>query len=340
MTALVASLGRIRSFDPVLLALLVGLALLVALVPDQAVRSAIFVGRNFLSVLPFLLASVALAAYATASDADNLIARAFTGSVPAMILLAALMGALSPFCSCGVIPVIAALLAVGVPLAPVMAFWLSSPLMDPSMFLLTAGTLGLGFAVAKTVATVGVGLVSGFGTLALQRAGLIGDALRPEVGNGGCAGAKVRRPKTVVWAFWREPERRAKFASGAARSFAFLGKWLVVAFLLESLMLAYVPADLIAHVAGGAGPGPILLAALVGVPAYLNGTAALPLVAGLIEQGMSPGAAMAFLVGGGVTSIPAMLAVAAIARPPVLATYLGFALIGAVLSGIAYALVA
>jgi uncharacterized membrane protein YraQ (UPF0718 family) len=46
-------------------------------------------------------------------------------------------------------------------------------------------------------------------------------------------------------------------------------------------------------------------AALVGVPAYLNGTAALPLAAGLIDEGMSPGAAMAFLVGGGVTSIPA-----------------------------------
>ena len=66
-----------------------------------------------------------------------------------MVVFASLMGALSPFCSCGVIPLIAALLASGVPLAPVMAFWLASPLMDPSMFLITTGVLGLQFAIAK-----------------------------------------------------------------------------------------------------------------------------------------------------------------------------------------------
>jgi uncharacterized membrane protein YraQ (UPF0718 family) len=338
MTALAASFGRLRNVDPALAGLILGTALLAALAPDQAARTVAFVARNLLGVLPFLVASVALAAYAGASGADNLIARAFTGSLPLMIVLAALTGALSPFCSCGVIPIIAALLAMGVPLAPVMAFWLSSPLMDPSMFVLTAGTLGFGFALAKTIAAIGVGLLGGFGTAALVRAGLIGEPLRHGVGNGGCAGGKVRQPKGVVWTFWRETERRAKFAGSALTTFCFLGKWLAVAFFLESLMLAYVPGDLVARVAGDGGLGSIAIAAFVGVPAYLNGIAALPLVAGLMQQGMSGGAAMAFLVGGGVTSIPAAIAVAAIARPPVFSAYLAFATAGAVLSGIGYSL--
>ena len=50
------------------------------------------------------------------------------------IVIASLGGALSPFCSCGVVPLVAGLLAAGVPLPVVMAFWLSSPLMDPEMF--------------------------------------------------------------------------------------------------------------------------------------------------------------------------------------------------------------
>jgi uncharacterized protein len=338
MTALAASLVHVRKLDPVLSAVVAAVAVLAVLSPEQAARSVSFVFGNLVGILPFLLVSIGLAAYAGASGADNLIARAFTGSVPVMILAAALVGAVSPFCSCGVIPIIAALLVMGVPLAPVMAFWLSSPLMDPSMFVLTAGTLGFGFATAKTVAAIGVGLLGGFGTVALERAGLVGDPLRPGVGNGGCAGAKVRQPKRVVWTFWQERERRIRFAGGAIKAFVFLGKWLIVAFFLESLMLAYVPADLIVHVAGGSGLGPIIVGALIGIPAYLNGTAALPLVAGLMEHGMSPGAAMAFLVGGGVTSIPAAIAVAAIARAPVFAAYLGFATVGAVLSGIGYAL--
>jgi uncharacterized membrane protein YraQ (UPF0718 family) len=237
-----------------------------------------------------------------------------------------------------VIPVIAALLAIGVPLPPVMAFWLASPLMDPAMFLVTAGTLGTTFALGKTLAAIGVGLVGGFGTLALSRFGALAQPLRDGVGNGGCGGAIVRSPKEVVWAIWREPARVRKFLTKAAESASFLGKWLLVAFVLESLMLRWLPAEQVSALLGGNGLGAILMAVAVGVPAYLNGYAALPLVAGLIAKGMAPGVGMAFLVAGGVTSTPAMLAVAAVARVPVFAAYLAFSVVGATLAGYLYGL--
>ena len=74
----------------------------------------------------------------------------------------------------------------------------------------------------------------------------------------------------------------------------------------------------------------------MGVPAYLNGYAALPLVSGLIDQGMASGAGLAFLVAGGVTSIPAAIAVWALARWPVFVSYILFSLTGAFLSGIMF----
>jgi uncharacterized membrane protein YraQ (UPF0718 family) len=235
-----------------------------------------------------------------------------------------------------VIPLIAALLTMGVPLAPVMAFWLASPVMDPAMFAVTAGTLGLDFAIAKTAAAIGVGLFGGFGVLTLGRGGWLTDPLRPGVGNGGCGGAKLRNPKAPVWAFWREVPRREKFGSEALKSALFLGKWLTLAFLLESLMLAYVPAEAVAGLLGGDSLAPIALATLVGVPAYLNGYAALPLVSGLIAQGMAPGAGLAFLVAGGVSSIPAAIAVWALARREVFALYLGFAFVGSFAAGLTF----
>ncbi len=120
---------------------------------------------------------------------------------------------------------------------------------------------------------------------------------------------------------------------GAARA---CGKWLTLAFVLESLMIAYIPNNLIASIAGDGSVLSILAATLVGIPSYLNGNAALPLVAGLMEKGMAPGAVMAFLVVGGVTSIPAALAVWAIARRMVFAAYLAFATASALLSGIVF----
>lgn len=327
------------SLDPAWAAIAALFAVIAIVSPLQAAASAAFTARAVWGVLPFFAASIALTAYAKASGAENLIARAFTGHAGLMVLFASLMGALSPFCSCGVIPAIAALLATGVPLAPVMAFWLASPLMDPSMFLLTAGVLGFPFAVAKTAAAVGMGLLGGFGTMALQRGGLLtGTPLRDGVGNGGCAGAKIRKPHAVVWRYWQEAGRRDAFWGNFRQNALFLGKWLVLAFVLESLMVAYIPSDLVARVAGDGSALSIVGATLVGIPSYLNGNAALPLVGGLMEMGMAPGAAMAFLVGGGVTSIPAALAVWAIARREVFATYIAVATVGAVASGLVFQL--
>ncbi len=301
--------------------------------------SAKFMVVQFGLVLPFLALAVGLAAYAKASSADRLIARAFSGHVAFMILMAALLGGLSPFCSCGVIPLIAALLTMGVPLPAVMAFWLSSPLMDPSMFVLTLGTLGSSFAIAKTVAAIGVGLMGGFTMLALGFTPLFASPLKPGIGDGGCGASAVRNTKPIHWAFWEEIDRRSVFSKELARNFMFLGKWLALAFLLESLMLAHVPGEWIAQFLGGGGFAGTALAALVGIPAYLNGYAALPLMSGLVDAGMDPGAAMAFLIAGGVSSIPAAIAVFALVRLPVFGAYLLLAFIGAVISGLLFSLV-
>lgn len=306
--------------------------------PGQAVDSAEFAARNLLEVAPFLVLSIGIAAYAGATGADGLIARAFTGSPIVMILIAATAGGLAPFCSCGVIPLIAALLAMGVPLSAVMAFWLASPVMDPSMFVLTTGVLGVEFAIAKTIAAVGLGVFGGLVVQVMNRAGALTDPLRDGVGNGGCGGAKVRTAKPVVWTFWQEDDRVAKFLREGGKTTAFLAKWLTLAFLLESLMLVWLPADLIARSLGGSGLAPIGIATLVGVPAYLNGYAALPLVGGLIEQGMAPGAGLAFLVAGGVTSLPAAIAVWALVKRPVFFLYLGIALTGSLASGLLFQL--
>ena len=341
MTQLILATRQCKArLDRVWLFLAVSVLALAVADASQALESLRFTSDALLGVSPFLALSIGVAAYAKASGADRLIARAFSGHMGRMVVAAAVMGALSPFCSCGVIPLIAALLAMGVPLAPVMAFWLASPLMDPSMFVLTTGTLGTTFALYKTMAAVGVGLLGGMGTLALMRRGAFAQPLRDGVGNGGCGGAVVRNPGPVEWRFWNDEQRRAAFARNALDNTLFLGKWLTLAFFLESLMLAYVPAETVSAAIGGDGWLTVLGATLVGVPAYLNGYAALPLVGGLIEQGMAPGAGMAFLIAGGVSSVPAALAVWALARWPVFLAYLGFAFAGAFAFGLAFTWIA
>lgn len=291
---------------------------------------------SFAHTLIFILFAILTVAYLRAAGATTLLAKAFQGNETRMIILAAAFGGLSPFCSCEVIPFVAALLAVGAPLSAVMAFWLASPLMDPAMFLITSGALGLDFALGKTFAAVALGMMGGFSVRVLAGTALYADPLKTAPKRGCCGGGASPFEGAAVWAFWREAPRRTEFREVAVHNLLFLGKWLLLAYVLESLMLLYVPADLIASALGGDGIRPILIASLVGAPAYLNGYAAVPLISGLMEQGMSPGAAMSFVIAGGVSCIPAAVAVWALVKPRVFASYLVFALTGAILAGLAW----
>lgn len=143
----------------------------------------------FAGTLPCIAAAVVLIASLKATGATALVSRAFEGRETRMIVLAALLGGLAPFCSCEVIPLIAGLLAVGVPLSAIMAFWLSSPLIDPSTMLITAAALGWDFAAGKAVAAVALGLFGGFGVRFLVWRGAFAQPLRQGAGGacGGCA---------------------------------------------------------------------------------------------------------------------------------------------------------
>ena len=290
----------------------------------------------FVGTVPYIAAAVLLIAFLKAAGATALVARTFEGRETRMIVLAALLGGLAPFCSCEVIPVIAGLLAVGAPLSAIMAFWLSSPVIDPPTLLITAAALGWDFALGKLAAAVAVGLFGGFGVRLLVWRHALGTPLREDAAGGCGACGSALETGEPVWRFWREASRAATFRSETLENTRFLVKWLVFAYLIQALLVTYVPATLIAGLVGGTGVGPVVMGALVGTPAYLNGYAAPALVAGLMEQGMSAGAALAFMVAGAVTCVPAMVAVWSLVRWQVLAAYAGFGVVGAIVSGVVF----
>ena len=306
--------------------------------PGQFAAVASFAVRALLSTLPYIAFAVLLIAGLKAAGAESVIADAFKGRETKMIMMAALFGGLAPFCSCEVIPFIAGLLALGAPLSAVMAFWLSSPLIDPPTLLITAAALGWPFAIGKAVIAVALGLSGGFAIKAAMAAGWFSDPLRA-VRQSRCGCGPDPFSGRPVWRFWGEESRRATFRTELFSNGVFLIKWLALAYVLEALLVTYVPADLIVGLVGGEGVVPIGIAALVGMPAYLNSYVAPPLLAGLMEQGMSNGAAMAFMIAGAVSSIPAMAAVWSLVRKPVFAAYLGLGVSGAIVSGILFQMV-
>ncbi len=333
-----ASAFKAITRDPVFIAMLVLLTILLLLDLAQFKISIVNTLLALWGMLPFFALAIGIAAYAKATQADALIARAFSGHPLRSTLLAALVGAISPFCSCGVIPLIAAMLGAGVPLAPVMAFWIASPIMDPEMFVITAAGIGLNFAIAKTLAAMGMGLFAGFSVLILQRSGFLSSPLQDELSNACASSCNSSTSPGLMWRFWQDQDRLLAFKQEGLAIGVFLGKWLTLAFFLETLMIAYISSDWIVAYVGADNAFAIPIAAIVGAPSYLNGYAAIPLISGLVSIGMTPGAAMAFITAGAVSSIPAAIAVYALVKKPVFVLYLLLGLSGAMMSGWIYQL--
>lgn len=318
------------------IAILLALALTAPLAVPGVLQSLL---GNLAHTAVFVLFAVLLLAWLRATGAEALVGKAFQGNEYRMIVMASLFGGLAPFCSCEVIPFVATLLAMGTPLSAVMAFWLSSPIMDPPMFVITTSALGVEFAAAKTLAAVAFGLTGGFiVSLLCRRSVLLDTPLRTDnpVSCGSCCGSSSPFAGTVDWRFWRSSERLTVFGNTALENALFLLKWLALAYLIEALMVRYLPAEWIAGALGGDGLQPIALGTLLGGPAYLNGYAAVPLVAGLLDQGMSQGAAMAFMLAGSVSCIPAAIAVWALVIPRVFALYIMLGLGGSFAAGVVW----
>lgn len=328
-------IARLRNIDRVL-AVTLGLFVVLAGVNyGQAVDSIVFVLDAYSFIAPFFLLSVLAAAWTKATGLDQQIARVFNSRPMTAIFLASIFGAFSPFCSCGVVPIIAGLLAAGVPLAPVMAFWISSPLMDPQIFLLMTAVFGLPFTVFKAAAAVVMALVAGYGTHILVARGAFADPLKGAVTSCCSARKQALANAPVEMAFWRDRDRMAMFRGESWATGWFLFKWLTLAFVIESLMVAYIPADQVGRWLGGGEWWTIPASVLVGVPAYLNGFAAIPTIDGLMDLGMAPGPAMAFMIAGGVTSIPAAMAVWALVKRGTFIWYVALGLSGSLVAGLA-----
>ncbi len=361
------------------------------------------VGSSFLHILPYLALSIPLAVLLKRTGAADKIRKGLSANPYMAVFMATLVGALSPFCSCGVIPIITALLLGGVPLAPVMSFWLASPSMDPEIFVLSAGFIGWELAIWRLAATFAMSLGGGLAVLVLERKGWIGrDFLRTSVtgklvpkpapvpdmlvASACCAGTSsteavpmlVASPTCTYGCVSRvtpdaeavstpcgcgSPERetqvcdcgerevketsacgcnapvvRKSLLEDTLRTTLSLSMYMVIAFLLEALIIRYVPQDLIASHLGGRSAWSVPLATLISIPMYTTNLTSLGLIAGLLQRGMSGGAALAFLIGGAVTTLPAMSAVSGIVRWRVFALYLGFCITGSLVAGFAYQL--
>ena len=243
-------------------------------------------------IAPFLLLGFAIAGLLSVWITPEWTERHMGGHGMRPVLEAALWGIPVPLCSCSVIPVIASMRRHGASRAATTAFLLSSPQTGVDSIAVTYALLGPVFAIFRPIAALISGLLGGVLVLLFGRHNGNGAGAEPELPpckEDCCTGDRSRGilRRALRYGFLSLP-------GDLAGAFLF-------GVLVAGALAVWMPAN-VCHAYLGGGIFSILLAIAAGVPLYVCATASVPIAAGLIYLGASPGTALAFLITGPATN--------------------------------------
>ncbi|PSQ13656.1 permease [Halobacteriales archaeon QS_7_68_65] len=252
---------------------------------------------------------------------------------------AAGLGAVTPFCSCSTVPVLAGLLQAGAPLGLAFSFLLASPLVNEIAVLLLVGLFGIEVTVSYIVMTFVAAVVGGLviGRLGMaeqvKEVRITDDTDQAVAADGGtvdcCTGGTTQTERTHG--------QHAESAARDAWSF-FLDTlpYLILGMVIGALIHGVVPVDVLRTVLGSGNPLAVPLAALAGAPVYVSLSGMLPIAASLSEQGIAIGTVLAFVIGGAGVSIPNMILLNKLFKRRLLLVYAGTVVAIGVVVGVAF----
>ncbi len=234
--------------------------------------------------------------------------REFIGNI-----IAALLGIVTPFCSCSAVPLFIGFVEAGVPLGVTFSFLISSPMVNEVAVVLLWGLFGWKIAVIYMSAGLSVAIIAGFviGKLRLEK------WVEEYV-------FKIHSLGTSIDAIRQTFKDRLVYARANTREI--LQKvWLyvIIAIGIGGFIHGYAPDDFLARYAGNGNPFAVPVAVAIGVPLYSNAAGVIPIVYALMEKGMSMGTVLAFMMAVTALSLPEMIILRKVLKVRLLAVFVG-----------------
>lgn len=240
--------------------------------------------------------------------------------------LGALLGTVTPFCSCSAVPLFIGFVAAGVPLGATFSFLIAAPMVNEVALVLLAGLFG--WRVAALYAGTGLAIAIGVGWM-IGRARLerhvepwVFDVPATDAGLTQAAGWRYRLAagrdavRDIVGRVW--PFVVGGIAVGAG-------------------IHGFVPEDLLAPLLGRESWWAVPAAVATGVPLYANAAGVIPIVLALLDKGVAPGTALAFMMSVVGLSLPEVIILRRVLKPPLIAAFItavaaGILVVGVVLN--------
>ncbi len=242
----------------------------------------------------------------------------FTGNI-----LAALLGIVTPFCSCSAIPLFLGFVEAGIPIGVTFSFLIAAPMINEVAVVLLIGLFGLKVALIYIVTGLSVAIFSGWliGKLKLEK--YVADWVYTIKSN-----QKNDAEEKLTF------DKRIRAGINAVREI--VGKiwiYIVLGIAVGAGAHGYAPQDLLGNLLGKGNWYGVPLAILLGIPMYSNAAGIIPIVSVLIEKGVSLGTALAFMMSVIALSLPEIIILKKVLKWQLIAVFVGIVAAGIVLVG-------
>ncbi len=230
---------------------------------------------------------------------------------------AALLGIVTPFCSCSAVPLFIGFVESGVPLGVTFSFLVASPMINEVAIVLLGGMFGWKIALLYVVSGLVIAITSGIfiGKLGLE-SWVEEYVYEIRMGDAG------ELPEQT----W--PERFAYARGYVAEIVGKVWPYVVGGIAIGAVMHGYIPDDFLAQYASADNPLAVPLAVLVGVPLYSNAAGVVPLIGVLTQKGVSVGTSLAFMMAVVGLSLPEAIILRKVLKPKLIAVYFSVNAVG------------
>ncbi len=236
-------------------------------------------------------------------------------------IISALLGTVTPFCSCSSIPLFIGFTSAGLPLGVTFSFLISSPMVDLGSLILLMSIFGA--KVALVYVAVGLVIAVAGGTLIekLHMEPYVEEFVRS------ASIVDIESPGLTK-------RERLQFArEQVASTFRKVFPYILAGVGIGAVIHNWIPENIIAAVLGGSNPFGVILAALVGVPMYADIFGTIPVAEALLYKGAQLGTILSFMMAVTTLSLPSMIMLRKAVRPKLLALFIGICTTGIIIVG-------
>ncbi|MBM9447959.1 permease [Staphylococcus cohnii] len=233
-------------------------------------------------------------------------------------ILGMIFGAVTPFCSCSTIPILAGLLNSKVPFGPAMSFLIASPLINPLMIFMLWALLGWKVAIVYFVVLAIFSILTG---LVFSKMNLAESYKGVNVkGDGFFAnktGSRFKQALNDAWAFLYP-----------------MLPYLFIGVFIGAFIYGFIPEEFITKYASGDGFISVFIASVIGIPMYIRPETMLPIAEALVSKGMSLGTVVALIIGGAGASIPEVVLLSKLFKKKFVVSFVIAILVVAIATGL------